>query len=251
MKFLNRARKELKVGLSSAMSAVGIKKDEEYPEVRSREASLQDMMRDAGALFQQIQLFITQIEQVSAASTIIQTKLAGSIGPAAQIGSLTANLVGTQLGPGCLAVLTGFLDRAKLTETVGRKRRRNRQLAASTSGAEQQARLEKFQRYHMTFMTATESLTTLFATVITRVFQAHMSYSMQFGIAVNADIGRLAGELSGSRVAPSSDNPYVPPPGYEPPAGYVYPPVAPLGSAPADDPHGLPGANAQPLWSPA
>jgi hypothetical protein len=191
MRFLSKARKELKVGLSSALHVTGLRKDEEDPDFLARDATLREWTTCASTLLTDIRAFCAEVGKVGAASNLIHTKLKQPEAPDTQILGITASLVQDQLATGCIRPLEEFLSHTVLFEKLRAKRSRNRRLAASSSGDEGTRRTTKYRTYHAAFIQGVDALAAKALTIFQAVFHAHYYYAAQFGAAVIANLERI------------------------------------------------------------
>jgi hypothetical protein len=205
MKFFSKARKELKVGLSSALHLTGLRNDEEDADFLARAATLRQWQTYASTLLANIRAFCAAVDKVGATSNVIHTKLKPPDVPDTQILGITASLAQDQLATGCVRPLEEFLSRTALFEKLRAKRRRNRRLAASSSGGEAARRADKYQTYHTAFVRGVDALAAKAPAVFQAIFHAHYYYTVQFGAAVVANldtIGAGAGFAAGLTQAP-------------------------------------------------
>jgi hypothetical protein len=201
MKFLTRARKELKVGFSSALQVTGIRKVEEDADFIASNARLDPVKQTVTVLLAQLRLFCTMIQRVADASGRVHAKLQASGGPDTQILSLTESLVRQQLANDCIAPLQEFLTRFQLLERLRAKRRRNRQLAASTKGAESDLRKDKYANYHAAFVAGADSLVATGEELLAYVFNFHYYHFVQYQAALARNIETMEGNLAQSSLA--------------------------------------------------
>jgi hypothetical protein len=184
MKLLGKLKKDAKVGFSSALHVVGLKKDEEDPDFLARDQTIKGLSAAISALLPQFQALGAALHKVATPSDTIHARLVSGDYSSLALVPLTVSLTNDQLQVNCVHPLESFQARLATLDRVRKKRGRNRVLAASASGDEQRRRREKYERFHTAFLRGADLLTAKWPALLAQVFGAEFHYLVQYGVTV-------------------------------------------------------------------
>jgi hypothetical protein len=187
-KFFSRARKNMAVGWSSTLKAVGFHPDEEDPAYIEHSRTLDRIRDHAKTVLLALNGYSFAVQEMGKSSETIHGYLRDVGAGDNQVMAITAYHLESQVIAHCLAPIRQLNDRIDRLDEVVRRRRQNKEMASLTSNeAEKAHRSAKYATYHNAFVAGVDCLAEIAPPLFASVF-AQMQFSVQEyvrGLATN------------------------------------------------------------------